>query len=64
MRAAKAWVAAIALVVTVLTSILADNVFDISEIATLVAVLIEAGLGVWAVYRVPNKGFVEKPAGL
>lgn len=59
MDKAKAIVAAIGMVVTVLTAILADNVFDANEVGTLVTVLIEAGATVWAVWRVPNAGFVK-----
>jgi hypothetical protein len=61
MRTAKAWLGAASILVTSLTAILADNVFEMSEIAVLAAVLIEAVVGVWAIYRVPNAGFVERP---
>lgn len=62
MRAAKAWIAAIGMVITSLTAILADNVFDANEVGTLVTVAIEAILLVIAVYKVPNAGFVETGA--
>lgn len=61
MEKAKAIVGAIGLVVTALTAILADDVFDINEIGTLVVVLIEAGATIWAIWRVPNAGFVKVP---
>lgn len=55
MKAAKAVVGAIGLVVTALTAILADDIFDANEVGTLVTVLIEAGVAVYAIWRVPNK---------
>lgn len=61
MRTAKAWVSAAGIVVTALTAALADNVFELNEVATLAAVLVEAGGIVYAVYKIPNKGFIEKP---
>lgn len=61
MRAAKAIVGAIGLVVTSLTAILADDVFNANEAATLAGVLVEAAIAIWAIWRVPNAGFVEKP---
>lgn len=54
MRTAKALVAAIGAVVTVLTAALADDVLNAGETGTLIATVIEAAGTVWAVYRVPN----------
>lgn len=51
----KAVVGGVALVVTALTGALADNLVNASEAQTLAAVLVEAVLGVYAVWRVPNK---------
>lgn len=59
MDKAKAIVAAIGMVITALTAILADNVLDANEVGTLVTVLIEAAIAVWAVWAVPNAGFVK-----
>lgn len=53
--AAKAWMAAAFLVMTTLTGIFADDVFSMSEVATLITTGIEAGVGVFAVYQVRNK---------
>jgi len=52
---AKAVTAAIFAVVTVLTAAFADDVFGASEVGTVVATLVEQAIGVWAVWRVPNK---------
>lgn len=62
MDKAKAIVAAIGMVITALTAILADNVFDANEAGVLLTVLIEAAATVWAVWRVPNAGFVKTGA--
>ena len=55
MSAAKALVAAVGVVVTALTGVLADDVVDVNEVALLVAVLVEAAATVYAVWRVPNE---------
>lgn len=47
--------AAAFLVMTTLTGIFADDVFSMSEVATLITTGIEAGVGVFAVYQVRNK---------
>lgn len=52
---AKAWVAALETVVVALSAAFADDVLGGSETAGLVSTLVVAVLGVWAVYRVPNK---------
>lgn len=52
---AKAWTAALALVVVSLTAAFSDDVFSLSETQQFVATLIEAGAGIWAVYQIPNK---------
>ncbi len=54
MKIAKAVVAGVGMVVTVLTAALADDVLNASEGATLIATAIEAGATIWAVWRVPN----------
>lgn len=54
MRTAKAVVAALGTVVTVLTAALADDVVNAGETGTLIATLIEAAATVYAVWRVPN----------
>ena len=58
MRYAKAWTAAAFLIVTALTGVFADDVVNASEVGTLVTVLIEVGLGVFAVYNVGYTGAV------
>ncbi|GIF71917.1 hypothetical protein [Asanoa siamensis] len=55
MTKAKALVAAVMAVGGVLTAAFADDVFGASEVGTTVAVLVEQAIGVWAVWRVPNK---------
>lgn len=52
---AKAVVAAVSLVITALTGIYADNVFGWDEVGNLVSVIIEAALGVFAVWKTENK---------
>lgn len=54
MRRAKMIAAAVGTVATVLTAALADDVLNASETAVVVATAIEAGVTVWAVWRVPN----------
>lgn len=56
MRTAKAWVAAVSSVATALTAAFADNVFDGNDVASVASTVVVAALGVWAVYRVPNRG--------
>jgi hypothetical protein len=54
MKIAKAVVAAVGMVVTVLTAVLADDVLNASEAGTLTATVVEGALTVYAVWRVPN----------
>lgn len=54
MRFAKALVAAVGSVVTVLSAALADDVLDVSETGTIVATAVTAALTVYGVWRVPN----------
>lgn len=60
MKTAKAVVAGVGMVVTVLTAALADDVFNATETGTLVATLIEAGATVWAVWGVRNQPEVRR----
>ncbi len=50
----KALVAAIALVFGALTAAFGDDAFNWGEAGEFVTLLIEAGVGTWAVYRAPN----------
>lgn len=61
METAKAIVGAIGLVVTALTAILADNVFDTSEAGIIVTVVIEAAMTTYAIWRIPNTNYVYRP---
>lgn len=54
MRTAKAVVAAVGTVVTVLTAALADDVFSASETAEFVSTLVTGAVTVFLVWRVPN----------
>lgn len=57
MNAAKAWVAAVGMVVTALASILADSLITSAEWGTLAQVIVTAAFSVATVYgvwRVPN----------
>jgi len=56
---AKAVVAAVGTLCTVVGGIIADDVVDADEVGTLVAQLILAAGTVWAVWRVPNKPMEE-----
>lgn len=56
MRTAKAWVAALFSVVTALSAAFADDVFDGNDAAAIASTVVLGAAGVWAVYRVPNKG--------
>lgn len=55
MYAAKAIVAAVGTVVTVLSAAFADNVLDNSEIGGIISTIVVGILTVVAVYRVPNQ---------
>lgn len=55
MTKTKAVVAAIALIVNALSAAFADDVFSGSEVAGLASTVVTSALGVWAVWRVPNK---------
>lgn len=55
MKTAKAWLAGAGLVVTSLTAILADDVFNLDEGVTLVTVVAEIAVSIFTVYRIPNK---------
>jgi hypothetical protein len=54
MKAAKALVAAIGTVLTVLVAALADDLVDASETATIISTVVVAALTVYGVWRVPN----------
>lgn len=55
MTIAKAVVAAVGALVTVLTVALADDLFNASDAATLIAAIVEQAVAVWTVWRLPNK---------
>lgn len=55
MTKAKALVAALGTVVTVLTGVLADDVLNVGEIGEVVSTLVTGAITVWAVWGVPNK---------
>lgn len=55
MTIAKAVVAAVGGLCTVLAGALADNVIDGGEVANLVASAVTAALTVYAVWRTPNR---------
>ncbi len=52
---AKAIVAAVGAIVSVLTAAYADDIFNASEIGTVIAVLIEQGVTVWGVFQARNQ---------
>lgn len=54
MKYTKAIVAAVGAAISVLTVALADNLFSMSEVGTLISVLIEQGLLVWGVFQLRN----------
>lgn len=55
MKIAKALVAAVGSIVTVLTGALADDVLSVDETGSVVATVVTAVLTVWAVWAVPNR---------
>lgn len=57
-EAAKAYVTAASSVVTALSAAFADDVLGDNEVAGLVSTVVLAGLGIYAVYKTPNR----KPA--
>jgi hypothetical protein len=59
MTAAKAWVAALGMVVTSLSAAFADDVFNGSDAAAVVSTVVLAIVSVIAVYQVENKD--DKP---
>lgn len=71
MKTAKAVVAAIGATVTALTTalttvtfVLSDDAVDVGEIGSLATALVSLGLTVWAVWRVPNEGMIDKDEAL
>lgn len=52
---AKAVAAAIGTFCTVVVSVFADNVLDVSEIGSLIAGAVTAAGTIYAVFKVPNK---------
>lgn len=59
MRTAKAWVAAVSSVVTALSAAFADDILSNSEVGGLVSTVVLAALGVYAVYKIPNRDVTE-----
>lgn len=55
MKYAKAIMAALGSILTVLTAALADDVLSLDEVGTLASTVITAALTVFAVWRVPNQ---------
>lgn len=55
MYAAKAWVAALALILETLTTAFVDDVLSVEETGHVVSVVVVAIAGIVAVYRTPNK---------
>lgn len=54
MKIAKAVVAAVGTLATVLAAALADDVLGVDEVGTVVSTLITGVLTVWAVWATPN----------
>jgi hypothetical protein len=54
-KATKAWLAAGTTILMGATAVLADDVINANEVGTFIALLIEAVVGVAAVYGVANK---------
>lgn len=59
MRTAKAWVAAVGLVMTSLTAALSDDVFDLNDTSQVLSTVLVAAASVWGVYRVPNRSEIR-----
>lgn len=51
---AKAWAAAIGLVVTSFSAAYADEVLNIDEYGSIITAVVTGALSVYAVYRIPN----------
>ena len=71
MKSAKAVVAAIGSTITALMTALAtvslvldDDAVDVTEIGTLTTAVVALGLTIWAVWRVPNAGYIEREQAL
>jgi hypothetical protein len=52
---AKATVGATSLLVTALAGVFADDVLDTTETGALITALFTAGVGLYGIWRVPNK---------
>lgn len=61
MKTAKAVVAGIGAIVTVLTAAFADNVLSMDETGTIVSTLVVQGITVATVWKMRNKGYVYDP---
>lgn len=53
--AAKATVAAIGGIATILTAALADNVLNMDETGTIISTVVVQGIVVWSVWKTRNK---------
>lgn len=59
MKTAKAVVAAIGGIATILTAALADNVLNMDETSTIISTVIVQGITVYGVWKTRNKGYVD-----
>lgn len=67
MKTAKAIVAgigttltAVMTAITTVSFVLSDDAVDLNEIGTLATAAVTLGLTIWAVWRVPNAGYIER----
>ena len=59
MKTAKAVAAGISAIATVFTAAFADDILSIDETGTIISVVIVQGIGVYSVWKVRNKGYVD-----
>lgn len=60
MKTAKAIVAAVSAIATVGTAAFADDILSLDETGTIISVVIVQAIGVYSVWKVRNKGYVDK----
>lgn len=60
MKTAKAIAAGVSAIATVCTAAFADNVLNVDETGTIISVVIVQAIGVYSVWKVRNKGYVDQ----
>lgn len=59
MKTAKALAAAVSAIATVCTAAFADDILQVDETGTIISVVIVQAIGVYSIWKVRNKGYVD-----